>query len=413
MAMIWVHSLDEVTAVGARSLLQGPAPAPVAPTGAAASPTNLTPMAAQGPAGSVNATALLNLPQVCLFQQGFVYNKTGSGASKLGTCVFEVWDLEFLEILPTNPVITELATAPAHEAGVYSPSDNSVFVTSTLNKTTGNSMLMKVDLSTGAVTYVLNQTAGANGAILASDGALILCMQGSTAIPGHLLRLNLSTGQQTVIADNWFGLEFNSPNDVVEGPDGSFYFTDPSYGYEQGFKNPPQTFQSVYRVLPSGRVDAVAEGLLKPNGIAFSPDYAQLAVTDTGYASGFGTNNVTRPHSVYVYDVTPGGRLTNKQFFVSTASYDAPYRPVIPDGIKVDSANRVYLGTADGVQVFDRDGSPLGLIRYPNVANFALAGPALNTLVLFNDTNIATVQLASSVVSAGQPYAKRVLNIRP
>lgn len=64
----------------------------------------------------------------------------------------------------------------------------------------------------------------------------------------------------------------------------------------------------------------------------------------------YGTNNVTQPHSVYVYDVTPGGRLNNKQFFASTASFDAPYRPVIPDGIKVDSAGRVYLGTADGVQ---------------------------------------------------------------
>jgi diketogulonate reductase-like aldo/keto reductase len=53
----------------------------------------------------------------------------------------------------------------------------------------------------------------------------------------------------------------------------------------------------------------------------------------------------------------------------------------------------------------------LGLIRYPGVSNFAFAGRALNTLVLFNDTNVATVQLNSSVVSAGQPYAKKVLNI--
>jgi gluconolactonase len=77
---------------------------------------------------------------------------------------------------------------------------------------------------------VLNQTALANGATLSSDGALIICMQGNTTFPGHLLRLDLTTGQQSVVADNWFGLQFNSPNDVVQGLDGSFYFTDPSYG---------------------------------------------------------------------------------------------------------------------------------------------------------------------------------------
>jgi sugar lactone lactonase YvrE len=53
---------------------------------------------------------------------------------------------------------------------------------------------------------------------------------------------------------------------------------------------------------------------------------------------------------VYVYDVLPSGRLTNKNFLLATASFDAPYRPVIPDGIKVDMDGRIYLGVADGVQ---------------------------------------------------------------
>jgi hypothetical protein len=54
------------------------------------------------------------LPQVCEFQQGFAYNQTGTGASKFGTCFFEVWDADFLNILPPNPAIqvwTALQTA--------------------------------------------------------------------------------------------------------------------------------------------------------------------------------------------------------------------------------------------------------------------------------------------------------------
>jgi hypothetical protein len=64
----------------------------------------------------------------------------------------------------------------------------------------------------------------------------------------------------------------------------------------------------------------------------------------------YGYVNVTNPHSVYVYDVLPSGRLTNKNFLLATASFDAPYRPVIPDGIKFDMDGRIYLGVADGVQ---------------------------------------------------------------
>ena len=34
----------------------------------------------------------------------------------------------------------------------------------------------------------------------------------------------------TVLADRFDGTPFNSPNDVVQHPDGSYWFTDPSYG---------------------------------------------------------------------------------------------------------------------------------------------------------------------------------------
>jgi gluconolactonase len=35
-------------------------------------------------------------------------------------------------------------------------------------------------------------------------------------------------GSITVLATHWQGKQLNSPNDIVEAPDGSLYFTDPT-----------------------------------------------------------------------------------------------------------------------------------------------------------------------------------------
>ena len=52
------------------------------------------------------------------------------------------------------------------------------------------------------------------------------------------------------------GLPLNSPNDVVVARDGTIWFTDPSYGYLQGFRPSPQRRRLVYRYDPAtGRLD--------------------------------------------------------------------------------------------------------------------------------------------------------------
>lgn len=147
--------------------------------------------------------------------------------------------------------------------------------------------LKKVSLETGAVTGLSDDPYDVpNGMVLDNNGDLLLCLQGSEKRGGFIQRLNLKTGKKTVVADNWFGVPFNSPNDVVVQRDGSVWFTDPSYGNVQGFRSAPKVNNQVYRAKVSGVVDAMADGFTQPNGLAFSHDEKRLYVTDTGFALG-------------------------------------------------------------------------------------------------------------------------------
>ena len=58
---------------------------------------------------------------------------------------------------------------------------------------------------------------------------------------------------------------------------------DPPYGHAQNFRPPPELGSRVYAFSPAtGAVAVVAEGFVMPNGLAFSPDFRTLYVTDTG-----------------------------------------------------------------------------------------------------------------------------------
>jgi gluconolactonase len=174
----------------------------------------------------------------------------------------------------------------------------------------------------------------------------------------------------------------NSPNDVVVKSDGTIWFTDPSYGFLQGFRPDPQLGDFVYRFDPaSGRVDVVADAFDKPNGLCFSPDESVLYVGDSGANQQPGSFYVDRPHHVVAYDVVDGGRLAGERLF-------AVISPGFPDGIKVDSSGRVYVSCARGVQVFSPAGDLIGEIHLRGAVNFTFGGPGRDVLFITTDDSI-------------------------
>ena len=118
-------------------------------------------------------------------------------------------------------------------------------------------------------------------------------------------------GSITVLIDSFDGKRLNSPNDVIVKSDGSIWFTDPTFGllgnYE-GYKAEPEIDANVYRIDgETGKATIVAEGVLGPNGLAFSPDEKILYVVESR-----GVPN----RKILAYDVSADG----KQIVVASRS---------------------------------------------------------------------------------------------
>ncbi len=287
--------------------------------------------------------------------------------------------------------VVRVVDVDAHEGPVYLPGEDALYFT-TLPRAGRISPLASIKrlaldgdrfpLDADRITVVDADVVMPNGMAVDRDGSLIVCDQGNPSVPAQLRRLDPRTGETSTIVDAWQGLRLNSPNDVVVKSDGTIWFTDPAYGYLQGFRPQPQVGDFVYRFdSASESLTVVADSFSKPNGIAFSPDERVLYVTDSGANQELGTYYVNLPHHVMAFDVVGGRQLANQRLFAVTA-------PGFPDGIKVDRAGRVYVSSPIGVQVYSPVGDLIDHIDVPGTVNFTFGGTDHNILFITADTAI-------------------------
>jgi len=330
-------------------------------------------------------------------------------ASRAAGPCFEVYDTEFEAVLGRYARLALVAEVDAHEGPVYMPGDDALYFTTlprapsipagapraAIKRLALDGLSLPVDPS--RLSTVPAPVHMPNGMTLGHDGRLVVCEQGTRSAPARISRVDPLTGRVDTLVDNWGGLSLNSPNDVVVRQDGTIWFTDPSYGYLQGFRPEPQVGDHVYRFDPrSGRLSVVANGLDKPNGLAFSPDERTLYVTDSGANAEPGSYHVARPHHVVAFDVLDGRHLGSGRLFAVTT-------PGFPDGIKVDRAGRVYASASSGVQVFSQAGDLIGQISLPGAVNFTFGGPGGQVLFITTDTAIWAAVLATA--GAGQEHS--------
>ncbi len=308
---------------------------------------------------------------------------------------FEVCDPEFAAALGPAPRLALVTATDAHEGPVYIPGEDALYFTTLPGKVdipapgTPRAYVKRLALDglnfpvdPSRLSVVPARVTMPNGMALGRDGRLVVCEQGTCAEHARISRVDPTAGEVETVVDAWGGLRLNSPNDVVVRSDGTIWFTDPSYGYLQGFRPGPQIGDYVYRYDPgSGRLLVVADCFDKPNGLAFSPDEQTLYVTDSGANQELGSYHVQRPHRIVAFDVRVGGHLGAGRLFAVTT-------PGFPDGIKVDRAGRVYASSFSGVQVFSQAGDLIGQISLPGAVNFTFGGPCGDVLFITTDTAI-------------------------
>ena len=296
---------------------------------------------------------------------------------------------EFRAVLGSRFQRLVLMQTNAHEGPVYVATEHALYFTTMPEPGPTNIFIKRLQLvgedfpfQAQALDIVRSSSNMANGMTLDRDGHLVICEQGTRETPARISRMDLKTHSIETVADQWRGLHFNSPNDIVVKSDRTVWFTDPNYGEIQGFKGAAEVGTYVYRHDPAtGETAVVADSFNKPNGLAFSPDESILYVTDTGANQSPGTYFVGLPHHVRAFDVHDGRHLRNERLF-------AVVSPGVPDGIKLDVQGCVYTSSATGVQVFTSEGDLLGEIVAPGVANFTFGGPNNDVLFILGDTQI-------------------------
>jgi len=309
---------------------------------------------------------------------------------------FIVYAEEFLDVLGSSPEYSTVPDVNAHEGPVYvRPWDAVLFTTvpATTNLPSFGDRSVaigRLDVASRKVSTFAATTNMANGMTLDREGRLLICEQGTRSLPARIARMNLETKAIETVVESWFDLPFNSPNDVVVKSDGTIWFTDPSYGSLQGFRNPPLAGDFVYRYDPADQSTVVVvDSFNKPNGLAFSPDESILYVNDSAAIQGSNAYHVDLPHHIRAFDVHAGRQLRGERLF-------AVVTPGIPDGLKIDSAGRLYSSSLTGVQVFNVDGKLLGEILAYGVANFCFGGVDNNMIFMMCDTSIRIAKIAAT-----------------
>jgi gluconolactonase len=174
-------------------------------------------------------------------------------------------------------------------------------------------------------------------------------------------------GKYKILADRFEGKKFNSPNDVVIGPDGAIYFTDPTLDLPSGEKQ-EISFQGVYRLDAKGNVRLLTKELSQPNGLAFSPDGKKFYVDDS------------EQRNIRVYDFTAEGTLANGRIFGEEPGGKGDG---VPDGIRVDKQGNLYVTGPKGIWIWDAEGHHIGTIALPEQpANLAWGDADYSTLYI-------------------------------
>ena len=223
---------------------------------------------------------------------------------------------------------------------------------------------------------VVKENYGSNGLTLDHEGYVVAPRHKD----GTITRVN--NGQ--VLASQYQGARFNSPNDVVVSSKGTVFFSDPDWQNPE----PTQEDERLYQVTLKGDITAFGSAIDKPNGVMLSHDEQAL------YAGG--TNGL------FKFSFDKDGNII-----------DEPTRiPAIEggvDGMSRDCAGNLYVTHHKQVLVFAKETDEViktfdfDIEGVDGVTNIAFGGMDGKTIFVTTMGSKPSLFSAQSTI-AGLPY---------
>ncbi len=272
--------------------------------------------------------------------------------------------------------ITEITAELQFPEGPIAMPDGSIIVVEIARGT-----LSRVDPD-GAIAVIADLGGGPNGAAIGPDGACYICNNGgfiwhksSTGLlfPGHqpedysggrIERVDLATGEVTVVYTECEGHKLRGPNDIVFDEQGGFWFTDHGKTRDRD-----RDRTGVYYGTVDGKhVTEAIFPMEAPNGIGLSPDEKTLYVAETPTGR------------LWAYPLSGPGQIDQKARPTMMAQRPDHY---MFDSLAVDAAGNICVATliTGGVTIHSPDGADARLVPMPDVltTNICFGGKDLKT----------------------------------
>lgn len=288
----------------------------------------------------------------------------------------EVHDRRFYSLVIHNAHIDRLWTGGRWTEGpVYVPAGRYLVFSDIPNDRT-----LRYDERTGETVVFEEPALNQNGHCLDNEGRIVSCEHRGRAVSriGH-------DGGRELLAAEYEGRRLNSPNDAVVKSDGSIWFTDPTYGIDSDYEGDAAESEigasNVYRIDPgSGVISAVVTDMVRPNGLAFSPDESILYIADTGISHA----GKDCPPDIRAYPMATDGSAPAGGHTTFATCDNGVF-----DGFRVDVHGNVWSSAGDGVHCFAPDGTLIGKLLLPEVvANVEFGGLKRNRLYICGTTSL-------------------------
>jgi gluconolactonase len=288
-----------------------------------------------------------------------------------------------------EPQLVTAAATLAHEGPSWDPKTGWVYFV-------GRNKVSRVNLE-GKVETVLDPSPGANGALVDPQGRVIVCEGGANP---RVIRIEKDKSV-TVLADNFEGHKFNSPNDAALDSKGRVYFTDPRYGSRTTMEIKDASgklIEGVYRVDAPGKVTRIlGTEVDRPNGLLIAPGDKYLYIADNNNDAG-GTRKLIR------FDMRKDGTVAPE---TKTVIFDW-HTARGPDGMKLDSKGNFWVAAArnnpsrtetveefkGGIFIISPQGKLLQFLGFPKdeTTNVGFAGPDLKTVYITSGESLYTIR---------------------